>query len=561
MKTQHLQRYKQIAAFLWKYGRSDLVEQIGLDDAVVEERKAERAANGQNPAGQNTADQLAADLEALGPTFVKLGQVLSSRPDLLPAAYIEALTRLHDNVKPFDGAEAQRIVEEDVGVRISKAFLRFDPEPIAAASLGQVHRAALRDGREVAIKVQRPNIATQIADDFELLAQIAALAENHSEWAKRHRVTEIVQELKTSIGHELDYEREAQNLVTMGANLKEFDRLYIPQPIPDYCSRRVLTMEWVSGTKITELSPLARMEMDGAALADQLFQAYLHQVLVDGIFHADPHPGNVFLTQDDHIALLDLGMVGRTTPAMQDHLVKLLIAVSEGKAEQATDIVMRMSQVDRDCDRVLFERKVGEVVAEHHGRSLKDINVGRTLLTVTGIAADQGVYVPTQLTLLAKTLLQLDEIGKALDPEFDPNAAIRRHVSELATRRMRKESTPGSVMASVLEMKDFVSGLPVRLNRIMDAVGNRELEVKVHTMEAGLMMEGLQKVANRITSGLVLASLIIGAALLMRVETSFRVLGYPGLAILCFLAATAGGVWLLVNIFVQDRRSEQKAPR
>lgn len=552
--TKHLQRYRQIAALLWKYGRSDLVRQMGAEDLLAEEPVA------LPPEAQTRAVELAEDLEALGPTFVKLGQVLSSRPDLVPPVYLQALTRLQDGVKPFPGEEAAAIVEEELGARLSKAFLRFELEPLAAASLGQVHRAALRDGREVVVKIQRPGVAAQVADDFELISQIAAFLEEHSEWCRSRRIAAIVEELRASVAHELDYLREAQNLAAMGENLRRFDRLCVPQPIGDYCTRRVLTMEYVSGTKITALSPIARLEMDGAAIADQLFEAYLEQVLVHGLFHADPHPGNVFITQDKHLALLDLGMVGRTTPGMQESLLKVLVAVSEGKAEQVAETIARMSEHGRHFDRAAFQRKVGHLVAENQGLALQQINVGRTLLAATGIAAENGVFVPTQLTLLAKTLLQLDEIGKTLDPEFDPNAAIRRHATGLMSRRVREQSTPGGLITSVLEMKDFVAGLPMRLNRIMDAVANRELEVKVHAMEAGLMVEGLQKVANRIASGLVLAALIVGAALLMRVETSFRVLGYPGLAILCFLAAAGGGVWLLVNIHVQDRRSERRVP-
>jgi ubiquinone biosynthesis protein len=558
LKRKYLQRYREIARLLWKYGRSDLVVQLGMDDAVAAEQQA--AVN--DRVDNATAEALANDLEAMGPTYVKLGQVLSGRPDLVPQTYIDALTRLQDKVKPFPFEEVKQIVEADLGVRLSKGFSYFDTEPIAAASLGQVHRAALRDGREVVVKVQRPNIAVQIAEDFEVLAQIAAFLERHNDWSRRQRLNEIVEQLRVSIQHELDYEREAQNLMAMGRNMEGFtESLYVPQPINDYCTRRVLTMEYVPGVKITSLSPLARMEMDGEALAEDLFRGYLKQVLIDGLFHADPHPGNIFITQDGHLALLDLGMVGRTTPGMQEQLLKLLIAVSEGKGEQATDVIVEISSTEEDFDVASFRRLVSQLVAEQHGQSIQQINVGRTLLTVVALAAEHGIFVPTELTLLAKTLLQLDEVGKILDPEFDPNAAIRRNAPQLMQEKMRKQATQGSLFSSVLELKDFAAGLPARLNRIMDSMTNREFEIKVRTMDVDVVMEGLQKVANRIASGLILAALIIGAALLMRVETSFVVFGYPGLAILFFLFAACGGIWLLLNIFLQDQRSTRRAIR
>ena len=548
MDAKHLTRYRQIARLLWKYGRSDLVKQIEMDRDLPE--------NERDPA--NTPDELAADLEAMGPTFVKLGQVLSSRPDLLPEVYLHALARLQDDVKPFPFEDVQRIVEEELGARLSKAFARFDPEPVAAASLGQVHAAALRDGREVVVKIQRPDIAAHIADDFEVLKEIAGMLANHTEFGRKHRLVEMVEEFRLSITEELDYEREAQNLRAVGANLEEFPLIRIPQPIDDYCTRKVLTMEYVHGAKITKVSPLARLETDGCELADQLFRAYLKQVLIDGLFHADPHPGNVFLTEQGDIALLDLGMVGHTTPDMQDALLKILMSVGEGKSDAAADTVIRISQTESDFDATAFKRSIGRVIVAQQGRGLKQINVGQTLLEVTATAANMGIYVPSELTMLGKTLLQLDEVGKILDPSFDPNAAIRENVAELMSRRMRKAATQGSMLHTLLELKEFAAGLPVRLNRIMDVIGNKELEMKVRTVDAPLFLEGLQKIANRVTSGLILAALIVGAALLMRVETAFRIAGYPGLAILCFMAAAGGGVWLLLNIFWQDRDTARK---
>ncbi len=552
ISANHLRRYKEIGVLLWKYGRSDLVKQMGIDEAV-DEREEKPAA-----AGAATPDQLADDLEAMGPTYVKLGQVMSGRPDLLPEPYLKALARLQDKVKPFSYEEVEEIISTELGIRISKAFSRFDPTPIAAASLGQVHSAALRDGRLVVVKVQRPNIRKQIAEDFEVLAQIAEFFDNHTELGRKHRFLKILEEFRITIQQELNYELEAQNLIAVGANVAEFERIQVPQPIADYSTRSVLTMDYVQGRKITALGPLARLEMEGGPLAEELFKAYLKQVLVDGLFHADPHPGNVFLTDDGRVALLDLGMVGHTTPVMQESLLKLLLAISEGKGDEAAELVIRISETTEEFNRTEFSRRIGQLLAARQDQGLQHINVGKSLLAVSQSAADNGLFVPSELTLLGKTLLQLDEVGKILDPEFDPNASIRRNVGELMSQRMRKNATQGSAFSSLLEAKEFVVGLPARLNKIMDAIANHEFEVKIKAVDAKLVMEGFQKIANRITTGIVLGALIMGASLLMQVQTSFRILGYPGLAMLCFLAAAAGGFWLVISIFVQDQKGRKK---
>jgi ubiquinone biosynthesis protein len=551
LRPAQLKRYKDIIRLVLKYGRfgaaADGDDMVGVF-AGGDEGGAVAL---DDPAG---GDQLAADLEALGPTFIKLGQVLATRADLLPVPYLTALARLQDRVAPFPFGEVERIVEAELGVRLSKAFSSFEAEPLAAASLGQVHRAALRDGRLVAVKVQRPGILETISADLAALQEAAGLLDAHTEVGRRFQLTGLIKEFRRTLARELDYRLEAQNLESFGALLAELGRLVVPQPVDDYTTVRVLTMDYVRGRKVTSIGPLARLDMDGYALADELFHAYLHQVLVAGFFHADPHPGNVFLTDDGRLALLDLGMVGRLTPELQERLLRFLLAMSAGRGEEAARVAAEIGEKLPDFDEGRFRHAIAAMVAEQRGATLQHIAIGRLMLAVSRQSLEAGVRLPPELALLGKTLLQLDEIARCLDPDFDPNEAVRRHAAEVTTRRIRQSASPGHLLATLQEVKEFAERLPERANRILDKVANNELSVRVETFDERLLMEGAQKIANRITLGLVLAALILGAALLMRVPTAFQILGYPGLAMVCFLGAAAGGLGLVFSILWSDRR-------
>jgi predicted unusual protein kinase regulating ubiquinone biosynthesis (AarF/ABC1/UbiB family) len=551
LNPEHLKRYKDIALLLIKHGRSDVVKHAGLHDAL------ELDASVEAPAGESKADELAQDLEKMGPTFIKLGQLLSTRADFLPPAYIHALTRLQDKIDPFPFEQVEAIVSGELGVRISKAFAEFATKPLATASLGQVHRATMLDGRVVVVKVQRPGIREIIAEDMEVLEEIAEFLDKHTQWGKRYEFGKMLDELRRSLWRELDYRQEARNLSTLGANLQEFPRVIVPAPIEDFTTSRVLTMEYISGKKITELSPLARLDFKGSDLAEELFHAYLKQILVDGFFHADPHPGNVFLTDDHRIGLLDLGMVGHLTPQLQENLLQLLLAVSDGRGDDAATLAIKIGEPKEGFSEQPFRRRVAGLVSEHQGSQMDQIQVGRVVLEITQIAGDNGLRAPAELTLLSKTLLNLDLVGQTLDPKFNPNASIRRNAEKILRQRVWKAFSPTNLFGGLLEMKDLLARLPSRLNRILDAVAHNELKVKVETIDEQVIIEGLQKIANRITLGLVLAALIVGAALLMRVETPFRLFGYPGFAILCFLGVGGGGLFLIIRILMHDRPSKK----
>ena len=540
-----IKKYRQIAGVLVRHGGRGLLfgSHPGEDaDHPIEDHI------------QGDPQKLAQELEALGPTFIKLGQLLSTRSDLLPTKYLDALAQLQDDVEPIPFKDVRRIIREEFGKPLSRVFKSFEPAPIAAASLAQVHRARLPNGREVAVKVQRPDVRAQVTEDLAALNVIADLLDKHTVTGSKYEFQRMLEEFRKVLVAELDFEREAQNMEVLRRNLSSFDLIAIPEPLDSHTTARVLTMEFLDGRKVTE------SKESNPDLADALFSAYLQQILIDGLFHADPHPGNVAITRDGRLALLDLGMVGRLSPQMQEELLKLMLAAADGEPREAADVIIRFSEAREGFDEQTFQREITDLILRYRDASLKQIPVGRVVLEMSRIAVDSGLRVAPELTLLAKTLLNLDEIARVLDPDFDPNDALRRNAARLIQRRLVGALSPANVFTSVLETKDFVQSLPARANRIFDALARNELRFKVEMIDEGAVIEGLQKVANRITLGLVLAALILGAALLMQINTSFKILGYPGLAILFFLAAAGGGLWLAFVILSSDRSGTPRLP-
>ncbi|HEX5708187.1 MAG TPA: AarF/UbiB family protein [Pyrinomonadaceae bacterium] len=553
LKPENLKRYKDIAWLFVKYGRSDIVKQAGLEEAIADEPQTF------DPQVPAEAEELAADFERMGPTFIKLAQLLSTRSDLLPIPYLEALARLQDKVEPFSFGEVEQIVASELGVKISKAFSEFDSKPIAAASLGQVHGARMRDGRPVVVKVQRPAIRERIAQDLETLAEMAGFLDRHTEVGRRYGFGTFLEEFRKTLLRELDYRQEARNLSTFAENLSAFERIVVPLPVEDFTTSRVLTMEFVSGKKITALGPLARIELNGRVLAEELFRAYLQQILVDGFFHADPHPGNVFLTDDNEaIALIDLGMVGRVTPRFQEQLLQLLLAISEGRGDEVAEMAIKLGEPRDHFNDQKFTQQVGDLVSQHQSASIGNMDAGRVGLEITRIAGENGFRLPPEFTMIAKTLLNLDQVVVTLDPTFDPNASIRRNASEMLRQRLVKSLSPGNLFTSAIEVKEMVEKLPGRINKLLDAVANNEVQIKVDAIDETKLMEGFQKIANRITVGLVIAALIVGAALIMDIQTSFVLFGYPGLAIIFFLLAAGAGLVLIYNILFKDEKKQEK---
>lgn len=545
MKSSHLKLYKDITLLFLKHGRSaqrekdSVAAHYDIDDEV---------------SASDSAEEFTADLEKLGPTFVKVGQLLSTRPDLLPPSWLLALQRLQDDVAEVPFEEVRESIEAEFGFKLSKLFIEFDEEPLASASLGQVHRARLRGSeREVAVKVQRPGAREKVIDELEALAEVADFLEKHTDFGARYEPGRVVEQFQESILRELNYHEEARNLDRLRENLVKFPNLIVPKPYHDFCTRKVLTMDLIKGQRVTDLSGVVHTDLDGTALANELFTSYLKQVLEDGFFHADPHPGNLLLTEDRKIALLDLGMVGSVSEGMRTRLLQLLTAIADGRSEQAAALTRQIGTPKDDFDQVACDREITAIVESRQSSSVGEMELGKLIVEVTEACGTYGLRIPNSVFMLGKMLLNLDLIAKELDPEFNPNQAIRTEASALAKQRLVHDLTTGNILHLVTDLKEAVSQTPSRINEFLSNLSTNKFRVEVDAIDEKRLLNGFQKVANRITAGLILSALIIGAAMMMNIESETTLFGYPALAIVFFMVAAVGGIFMVGKILWSDR--------
>ena len=556
-------RTARILGFLFKYRKAGVFEGLYLDDLHE---------HADHPANRDTRpEQFVNDLEALGPTFVKIGQALSTRPDMVPPDYLAALERMQDDVAPIDPAVVRGLVEEELGVRLGKVFTEFDDVPLGCASLAQVHRAVLRDGREVAVKVQRPEALERIRGDLDALAAIARRVDHNTRVGQRMRFTDWIHEFRRTLLAELDYRAEADNLSRFAEHLRAYPELVVPAPMRDLSTGRVLTMELVTGTKVTSITGLRRTECSLGGVAEALMRGYLDQAFVHGEIHADPHPGNLLLTPDNRLAIFDLGMVAHIPPRQRDHLLKLLFAAVDGRGEDVAGEGIAMGTRLSDFDEERYLREIGQLVARYAARQSTPggghpLSEGRLVLDLTRIATACGLRTPPELSLLGKTLLNLEAVSTALDPDMDVKCVVRDHLESVMRQRMRRTFSAAALAGEMIEVQELVREAPRQLTNILSLLGDNRMQVRVAGLDDSQLLEALQKIANRITTGVVIAALILASALVMRggPGSGPTLFGYPAIALVLFLVGAGLGLYVVVSALVRDRRArprEQRAPR
>lgn len=546
-----LARTAKILRFLLKYRSAGVFSGLDLDNVGNEEAVAAAEVGGR-------PEEFVSELEALGPTFIKFGQALSTRPDMLPPAYLAALERTQDRITPVPFAQVREIIESELGVRLNHLFATFDETPLGSASLAQVHKATLRDGRPVAVKVQRPGITDVIHADLDALASIAARADSATKLGRRLHLADWVHEFRKALLAELDYGCEAENLDRFRSHFRDYPELYVPAPLWDFSSRRVLTMELVTGRKVTDLTGTYRTEHDLSLLAGALLRGYLDQVLVHGDIHADPHPGNLLVTEDGRLALFDLGMVMHVPPRQRDRIFRLLFASVEGRGEDVARESIAMGTRLEDFEEDRYIREVGQLVARYAAHTGTAMSEGRLLFEIVRLSTVCGLRTPSELSLLGKTLSHLETVSHALAPQLDVKEIVDRHMNRVMSERLRQSLSPHKLASEVMELQTFIRDAPRKLSDTLSLLADNRLQIRVTGLEESRLMENLQKIANRITTGVITAALIIAAAMIMRVETDVRLFGYPALALVMFLIAAALGIGIVVSALLRDRRARPR---
>lgn len=553
---RHMARYRDIATAFTKNGFGYFVRELGLDRVFSLPRRL-LVNRDQNLEDKTVGERIRQFLEDLGPTFIKVGQLASTRPDLIPKDIRMELSKLQDHISPVPFEQVRKIIEDELEGEMEELFYSFEESPLGVASIGQVHEAVLPTGEKVAVKVQRPNVGKQVHIDLEILHEMAERAEKRLDWAKRYQVVDVVEEFKKSITSELDYEHEGRNADLMAKQFEDDPQVYIPEIYWDYTTKKVLTMEYVEGIKLNDQEGLAQAQCDNKWLAEKLVQAIFYQMFEDGYFHADPHIGNFFaLPEENGIAFMDFGLVGRLSKDMQRNLASIVIAMTSQDTKKMTRAMKRMGVVPADIDEHEWEGDVDQFLIKYYDVPFSEISLGQSITDMFQIAHKHQIEVPSDFTLIGKTMLTLEGVVAQLDPDFSIITAAEPFGRKLIRDKYHPKRFAKEIYDQVDEYADVIEEMPEIVRELTALAKERKIPVELRIPALNYILSKMDRVSNLLSFSIILLAfslimtgIIIGSAIAGQGSVLWDI---PALEI-GFVIAVGMLAWMIYSIFRSGR--------
>lgn len=547
-----IRRYLNIARVLSAYGFDQALEMLGIADMAGRSRRMFRRPR-TDIATLTAAERMRLALEELGPTFVKLGQILSTRPDVIPPAFVREFEKLQDNVPSFPFSEVRQQLRTELGDDAEHFFAWIDPEPLAAASIAQVHRARLKSGEEVVIKVRRPGIVTLVESDINALMALAGLAERHLPGSELYDPSGIVREFARTIRREMDFSREGHTIDRFRENFAGTPWMYFPRVFREQSSRGILTMEYIPGIKVSDHAALQGQGLDERLIACRGADSFLSMVLDFGFFHGDLHPGNVLILPGNVICLLDYGIVGRLDEGLKAFLTDLLSSIISRDMDEAVSLLLATGDVADDLDLRALKRDLFNFIDSYYEIPLRDIEVGRMLLEFVEIIALYHIRIPADLMLLIKSLVQIEGMGRALDPGFD----MAEHLKPFIRTYLRSKYSPSRISGDLNRMLvsylHLARSIPRDLKEIINRINRNKFKIDLEHRGLDKFTAEFDRSVNRLSISMLLAAMIIGSSIIMQTDKGPKVMGYPGLAFIGYTVAALIGLWLVYAIIRSGR--------
>jgi ubiquinone biosynthesis protein len=547
-------RYRQILGILIKYGFGQVIEQLNIDYYIELGRRIVTLGTASKAVERlSTPQRLRLAMEELGPTFIKLGQTLSTRPDLIPHEYAEEFLSLQDKVPPFNIEEVRQQIFHELGASSDELFAEFSDEPLAAASIGQVHRARLKTGEDVVLKIQRPDIKSTIETDLDILMGLAYLIVNHLSDEMIADPIAIVKEFRRVIHRELDYTREGRTIERFNTNFADSKTMLIPQVFWEFTGQTILTMSYMEGIKIDDISQLKTSDYDLPTIAQNGANSFLEQVLVHGLFHGDPHAGNILVAPGNVICMLDYGMVGHLDETLKYHLVDLILAIVSKDVNRIIRQLLYSGDISDETDRKQLKRDMSDFIDDYYGISLQRIDSGKLVTEFIEILQRHRIKFPADLILLAKALVSMEGLGKQLDPEFNIEDNLRPFMERVSRERLSVSNIKREAEGISHAYFNLLRNLPNDLKEFINRINRNNFKIELEHRGLERLITDLDKSSNRLSFSLLIGSIIVGSSLIMQTDKGPHLFGFPALGLAGYTIAGLLGLWLAIGILRSGR--------